>query len=382
MKKAGVSKLAKKVAVTVLTASLSLSVGCGTAENKKISASEQVGSSTVILPEPSWDTVKEGKLIGRPVSESDAKKELLEDLNFSRGFGVTLFHANTSNGKLSGELDYGGDKADGEYCWKMAQWGCRKDMVREGDFSRNGSVITYDDGGKYISVDANKTGCISLGIKGSEEYTPDDEGNPRERTDSSENWPHILIEQTIDHAISPDCKALYMEIEYCVEECVSLVDREVYPVDPNLNAAQFQWFLTLHDNDENSVSYGQAMWFGFSMFDTRALGGTPDGMSAYDGGKEDSTGLFIYMPSLNSVVKSETSSVNSLPSSVVGKKVAVKFDILPFLKQALKLANQSGALLGAKVSSLKIGSTNIGWELPGNYDVKVDISYMNLYETF
>jgi hypothetical protein len=62
--------------------------------------------------------------------------------------------------------------------------------------------------------------------------------------------------------------------------------------------------------------------------------------------------------------------------------VHVKFDILPFLKQALKIARQNGALKGATVDHLRIGSTNIGWELPGNYDAEVEISYLNMYEEF
>jgi hypothetical protein len=129
-----------------------------------------------------------------------------------------------------------------------------------------------------------------------------------------------------------------------------------------------------------SVSYGQSMWFGFSMFDTRALGGTPNGLASYDGGKEDSTGLFIYMLSLQSVADQQKGSVN-VPTAVVGKDVKVKVDILPYINQALKIARQNGAMKGASADNLAIGSTNIGWELPGNYDVEVDISYLNMYKT-
>ena len=221
-----------------------------------------------------------------------------------------------------------------------------------------------------------------MGIKGSVEYTPDEEGNIRDRMDVTENWPHILIEQQVNHAISANAQHLYMEIEYCVEECTSLVDRSLYPLNENMHAAQFQWFITLSDTNPESESYGETMWFGFSMFDTRSIGDTPAGYSSYDGGKEDSTGLFIYMPSLERVENTTPGAVSSLPTSVVGKKVSVKFDILPFLNQALKTARQSGALKGAKVESLSIGSTNIGWELPGNYDAKVNISYLNMYEEY
>ena len=337
------------------------------------------GPAPTEAPTIPWDEVTEGQLLERPQVNGNGVVELLGDLNFSKGFSVTLFHANSSNGNLSGYLTYDGNKADGDNTWRMAQWGCTKDMVEDGTFERNGSVLTYSDGGKLLQVDSSKTGAITLGIKGSEEYTKDAEGNIRERTDSTENWPHILIEQGVN-ADTGNCEHLYMEVNYTVTKCESLVDRELYPINPDLNAAQFQWFITLTDMNPESESYGNSMWFGFSMFDTRAMGGTPNGFASYDGGKEDSTGLFIYMLSLQSVAGQQPGSVNA-PTSVVGKDVSVKVDILPYINQALKIARQNGAMKGASADQLKIGSTNIGWELPGNYDVEVDISYLNMYKT-
>ncbi len=334
---------------------------------------------TTERPDFKGEEVTEGKLIERPKIEEGGVVELLKDLNFSRGFDVTLFHANSSNGNLAGQLDYDGNKADGDSVWRMAQWGCTNDMATEGAFKREGSVITYDDGAKFLRVDTAKTGTVTLGIKGSEEYTRDADGNIRERTDGTENWPHILIEQTV-MADTSDCKHLYMEVDYKVTKCESLVDRTLYPLNTSLNAAQFQWFITLADSNPDSESYGEAMWFGFSMFDTRAQDGTPGGLASYDGGKEDSTGLFIYMVSLDAVAKQQNGSVN-VPTAVIGKDVSVKIDILPYLKQAIKIARQNGALMGASADQLVIGSTNIGWELPGNYDAEVEISYLNIYKS-
>lgn len=343
------------------------------------SSETTVTTTVTTVPAPAWDEITDGKLIERPKLNENGITELLGDLNFSKGFSVTLFHANSSNGNLAGYLDYDGNKAEGDNTWRMAQWGCTKDMVKDGAFERNGSVITYNDGGKFLKIDSSKTGAITMGIKGSEEYTKDADGNIRERTDSAENWPHILIEQSV-MADTSGCEHLYMEVDYKVTKCESLVDREKYPLDTDLNAAQFQWFITLTDSNPESESYGQSMWFGFSMFDTRALGGTPNGFASYDGGKEDSTGLFIYMVSLQSVSGQQPESVN-VPTSVVGKDVSVKVDILPYINQALKIARQNGAMKGASADQLVIGSTNIGWEIPGNYDVEVEISYLNMYKS-
>lgn len=359
---------------------LGAAAGCGPKGGDDLNQEEKPGDE----PAVTWETQTEGTLLSRPEQSDAERKELLTDLNFSKGFRITLFHSNSSNGNIAGTLDYGGNAAAGGAVWTMAQWGCTHDMAAEGVLTRQNGVIAYDDGGKKLSFDVTKTGCVTLGIKGSEEYTKDGDGNVRERTDSTENWPHILIEQSVGRDISADAAHLYMEIVYKVTACKSLVDREIYPVNPDLNAAQFQWFITLTDTDETSESYRQTMWFGFSMFDTRAEGGTPDGFAAYDGGKEDSTGLFIYMPSLAQVAANAeaSNSTVTVPTAVVGQERTVKIDILPWIKQGLKTARQQGALTGASVGSLRIGSTNIGWELPGNYDAEVEISYLNMYEEY
>jgi hypothetical protein len=37
---------------------------------------------------------------------------------------------------------------------------------------------------------------------------------------------------------------------------------------------------------------------------------------------------------------------------------------------------------GANPKKLKVVSTNVGWEIPGNYDVSVRITRLNLYEEY
>ena len=115
------------------------------------------------------------------------------------------------------------------------------------------------------------------------------------------------------------------------------------------------------------------------MFDTRAIGSTPSGMAAYDGGKEDNTGMFIYMFSLSQVDVSTEGNRVDLPSSVIGRDRSVRVDVVPFIKAGLKSAQKQGALKGATINDLVLGSTNIGWEIPGNYDCMVEIRRMNMY---
>ena len=237
--------------------------------------------------------------------------------------------------------------------------------------------MRYDDGGKCVTVDVANA-QITLSIKGSEEYPRDREGRVRERVGQMENWPHLLAEQTEVNFVLPHAiRHLYMSLDYEVTHCETLVDRNIYPENVMMHAGMFVWFLHLTDIDPESVSYLRSMWFGVKMYDTRFCGRTPAAEAGYDTGKEDSTGLFIFIPSLEEVARQQGSQV-TLPSSVIGRRSVVRFDALPFLEKALMTARSMGAMAGARVEGLRIDSTNIGWELMGNNDAEVRIYSLDL----
>lgn len=311
---------------------------------------------------------------------NDSICELIQDLNFSRGFIITKFHANSSGGAIAGSFDYAGKKAPGAPVWGLGQWGCRFDFTKaattEGGFERDGNLIRYEDVSKLVCIDAAKTGCIRLAIKGSNEYGKNVAGEWIDRMDPAQNWPHNIIGQDISCISIADAKRLFMEIDYTVNSCERKVKTAA---DPSMHAAQFQWFITLSNNNKDSADFGSAMWFGFNMFDTRSIGTTPPGYQAYDGGKEDNTGMFIYMFSLKDAALDENNTV-TLPTSVIGRRRSIKVDILPFIKTALKVAVEQGAMLHTNIQDLGIGSTNVGIELPGSYDVDVQIHSMNMYK--
>lgn len=325
------------------------------------------------------DNHEENRLCSRPCVVSETSRELLSDLNFARGFRVSLFHSNSSGGKFSGFLDYNGLKAEGEPCWQISQWGCSHDFAKA-VLTHRGTVFRYADGGKSVAVDLSGTGRITLGIKGSEEYGRDGQGRVRDRTEPLENWPHLLAEQTgIDYCLSSKTKHLFMRLDYEVTACRSLADRTVYPQNIFMHAGMFVWFLHLTDANPSSVSYGHSMWFGIKIFDTRFEGKTPASEKGYDNGKEDSTGKFIFIPSLEEVAPF-SGNVVGLPTAIIGKRNTVLFDAVPWLERALIAARGMGALSGADVRNLRIDSTNIGWELMGNNDAEVKIYSMNLTE--
>ena len=367
------------IAATVITGVLGSCMGCNTNTGEYSSSGRDSVESSVFSSfeeEKKWNTIGEGdQLIERPLIDDEEREEFLRDLNFSRGFGVSAFHANTSGGIPVGYLDYDGLKADGEDVWSVGQWGCTKSLM-DAEFERNGSVIGYFDGSKTLRFDVAKTGSIALGIKGSVEYGKDEEGNYRDRLEVTENWPHNIIGQGLSGEVKGSERIMW-EVSYTVTECARLTE---YPVNAEMHAAQFQWFVSMYNKNPDTESYGQSVWFGFSMFDTRSMNSCPAGMAAYDGGKEDNTGMFIYMFSLSQVDDSLDYNVVDKPSSVVGQRRNVAVDVLPFIKAGIISAQKKGALKGASWEDMVFNSTNIGWEIPGSYDVSVDIHSMNMYK--
>lgn len=366
-------KFQKGLALIMALTLASTFIGCTTSDDGK-------NEPPVVDDREEWQKIgQDDKLIERPLVQTETMQEMLRDLNFSRGLDVSKFHANTSGGIPEGTLDFDGKSADGGAIWSMGQWGCTISLM-DADLTRDGSKLSYYDGSKRYAFDAAKTGNISLAIKGSLEYGKDENGEYRDRLQSIENWPHNIIGQNFpaELAAVKGADRIMWECEYTVTQCERLTK---YPLT-DLHAAQFQWFVSMYNNNPESESYRQSIWFGFSMFDTRAIGSCPSGMAAFDGGKEDNTGMFIYMFSLAQVDDTLEWNAVDKPSAVIGQKRTVKVDVLPFIKAGVQSAQRKGALKGASWEDMVFGSTNIGWEIPGSYDVNVDIHGMNMYKVF
>ena len=133
-----------------------------------------------------------------------------------------------------------------------------------------------------------------------------------------------------------------------------------------LHAAQIAWFITVENPESDEITpegRPDYMWFGLSIFDNRS-----DGME--DGHAPDfGTKKLIY-----SIGKEKT-----LGEPVeLGKTYTIKYDILPEVKKAFEMAQGYGFLQGAEFDKMEIGSMNLGWELPGIFDVSFEIDKISI----
>lgn len=255
----------------------------------------------------------------------------------------------------------------------MCQWGSQYDIYETGyteNTSDDGLTTQYVSSGKEIGgkvVPAkkfgfdSKDGSIYLELNAEVEYDA-----PRK---SGEMWCHLLYEQDFSSNLVQlsSLSSLAVYSEYAVSK---FEDKMGGKADASLHAAQVVWYLTLQNRNKSSKDYGSYIWFGIGLWDNRSEGKTMPLYAANDGG----TSAFIYSPSSTKYL---TSSDGILPK--VGHKAIARMDVLDVAKGAYDLAIERGYLGSTKYEDLYVGGTNFGFEVPGTYNIGVDISSIGVF---
>jgi hypothetical protein len=283
--------------------------------------------------------------------------ELLTDTHFKTGFHVLGINPTINHRKIYKYLDYNGEAYRTNWpVWQMAQWWTPFDLS-ESTFKKSGDRFIYDTPSRHIEVNP-KTGYLKMDLFGSKEYPL----GPRKS--GSEPWSHLLIEQDFNESVSLDfLKSLTLKFSFQIE---SVQDENQGLFNPNLHAAQFLWYFVIHDTGiEGSKGYGnfkEFFWFGIPLFDSR-YPFIEESMHVDQGGI-GTTGRLIYSMSNRNYLKEPIQ---------FGKPYDIEIDILPFVLKAKQYALDHGYLKRHDQANYQIGYMNLGWELPGRYDVKSHI---------
>lgn len=287
---------------------------------------------------------------------------LLSDTSFANGF--RLLEPRDDGKRIEAKiLDYDG-AAKGDYKWEMSQWASPFNF-KDADFSitDNGTYL-YKNINRSVEVDT-KNNAITLNLDSYAEYM---ERYGHSRT-GSENWSHLLLEQNFENPANiAAIKYAYAHLEFTINK-----SENKDPTQP-IPCAQLTWYFTITDvrngdsryqsgNDDNDY-----MWFGLSIYDSRYPYLSES--SHVDTGFNGATNRLIY----------GMDSRNYLPENlVIGKEYVIDINILPFIKNAYLFGIQNGALQDSNLGDLCINYMNIGWELPGSYDVSLTLKNMSVY---
>ncbi len=252
--------------------------------------------------------------------------------------------------------------------WLVGQWDSVGDLGTS-DPAINNGVYTYADAAKTLSINTN-TGAVNMQIKGSVEYADGD------RSQVTTPWPHLLLQQDYygDQLINlSQMSSLKMQMTYKVTHCDDKMQGKVDA--DNLHCAQVVWYITLQNRTENHAEYGEYMWFGMILYDNREEGSNFTLTYKVDDDSTANTGKMICQPA-----SKDWSSTGKMAK--VGETINVDFDILTIAKEAFNKAKKTYGLFSkSSWEDMYIGSMNFGIELPGTYDIGVEIDNVGLMYT-
>jgi hypothetical protein len=138
---------------------------------------------------------------------------------------------------------------------------------------------------------------------------------------------------------------------------------------PGLHAAQFQIFFSVQNLNRQSPGYGKYLWFGIPIYDDRHR--VVPGHKAQDTG---GTSMFIY---------SLAGEVFSTKSAHDREWITLDKDLLPLMREGLEYAWGRNFLKESQaLADYRIAGMNIGWEVPGTFDVDLQIRQLSLKATF
>lgn len=285
-----------------------------------------------------------------------AERELLRDPHFQRGF--VLLEATPGKRVVSTEL--AGVDQTGKPAWDLAQWSSRHPVLPSQPEVLAGGAVRYANAGKAVVIGPPSTeqADLSLAVNASTEYA-----RPRE---VGEPWVHLLTQQMID---DPPCIA---ELSACRLHIEARLNHSRLAVEegysPSRHAAQFQIFLTISNRKTGSPGFGKYLWFGVPIYDNRER--FPSGHKAQDTGD---TKMFIYTLAAKELTEDSTHD---------GRWVTIDTDLLPHIRGGLQHAWSRGFLPESQdYADYRIGGAFLGWEVPGIFDVEVQVRDFSLRAT-
>ena len=290
-------------------------------------------------------------------AESGADRELIQDNHFQRGF--VLWESKPGKHVRYGELQ--GLEPNTKPIWGLAQWSSQFPLDSTAITSASkGSkgLMVFSNTAKAVTLGAGNSiqADLSLAVNSAAEY------GPRARN-ASDPWVHLLVEQEFDPpARLADLAAAKLHIEARL-----LRSRNLHRGDyaPGKHAAQFQIFFTVQNRNRHSPDHGNLLWFGVPIYDNRDR--FPKAFKAQDFG---GTAKFIF------TLGGETYAKASLHD---GDWVVISADLLPLMREALEAAWSRGFLKGSKdFADYSIGGMNLGWEVPGTFDVELQVRKLSL----
>jgi len=241
--------------------------------------------------------------------------------------------------------------------WRVAQHHSRSSIAEEAFRTIEKDSFVFRDQWQLLSCNPSGNDAdVVLGVNAFKEY----EGRFRSRGDP---WPHLFLSQRMasycDRSGQDGLRLADLEgLEFGLRLRLLSDHRQTGTgYDPRIHAAQFVFFLTVRNANEQSPGHGDYYWFGVMLYDDRYPltslrvqrdAGTP---------RKRGTEKLIYdiglAPFTNAVVAS-------------GEWTEVGGELLPHVMAGLEDAWSRGYLSGSRdPGDYELGGLYLGWEITG-----------------
>jgi len=285
---------------------------------------------------------------------SGPARELIRDPRFRCGFRLIEPKPGrrVAYGRLPGAVE------GAEPAWDLDQWSSRFPLAPGPPAVPGPGVRRWANAAKAVTTGEAGTAeaDLALGVDARVEY------GGRARA-GDEPWVHLLVEQAF--ADPPALASLGSARLRLAARLIRSEMTRTGDYSPGLHAAQFQMFLTLQNRNRASPGFGRLLWFGIPLYDDRAR--FPPEHKAQDTG---GTGMFIFTP------RGETFTDRSAHDR---QWINVDAELRPLFHQALEAAWAHGFLRESREPvDYFVTTTNIGWEVPGLFDVEMQVRGLSL----
>ncbi len=293
-------------------------------------------------------------------TDSGPTRELIDDGHFTQG--CILWEPKTGRhveyARIAGVVEAL------QPVWGLAQWSSREKLPADAPQPLATGGVRYANAAKGVTFGRPGTADadIALAVNAGVEYA----GHVRQQ---GEPWVHLLVEQKF--ARPPALDSLTAAHFHIQARLKSAVQHDMPGYTPALHAAQNQLFLTLKNCNATSAGFGQLLWFGVPLYDDRQR--IPKAYQAKDVGKDDASGMFIF------TVDAGDLTTQSLHDQAW---VTIDTDLLPMMRAGLQAAWQAGFLKDSQsLADYCISGMNLGWEVPGAFDVEMQYRDLSLQVT-
>jgi hypothetical protein len=252
-----------------------------------------------------------------------------------------------------------------EPVWGLAQWHSRFSLAGASRELLADGAVCYRDGAKSVTFfPRGAEADVAFGLLGNVEY----DGRAPAPGDP---WPHLLAERKLlAHPKLTELKSVQLHVRY------RLVKEQVHRPEGftgRRHTAQFVFYITIQNGNRHSDGYGDYLWFGVPMYDTRYR--IPRAHKAVDKGsdRKPATGKFIFNPGGDRYTNQ---------SAHDRQWVAIHKDLLPLMLEGLMTAWKRGYLADSKdLADYQLVAMNTGWEVTGPIDVQMQVAGLRLEAT-